>query len=82
MMLLDTSIVHSIDAEVSMWELFQGWDSIVSVQLEDSTGYLLEFADEPMLLVRQDAESFGGLEQQSTTKEGAIKKQSLALEQD
>ncbi len=60
-----------------MWELFHGWDSIASVQLEDSTGYLLEFADEPMLLVRQEGESFGDLEQQSTTKEGATRKQSL-----
>ena len=64
-----------------MWELFQGWDSIASVQLEDSTGYLLEFTGEPMLLVRQDAESFGGLEQQSTTKEEAIRKQSSESEQ-
>lgn len=36
-----------------MWEIYPGWESIVSVPLEDATGYLLEFADEPMLLVRQ-----------------------------
>ncbi len=64
-----------------MWELFQGWDSIVSASLDDSTGYLLEFADEPMLLVRQDVGFSGDLEQQSMTKEEDIKKQSLESEQ-
>jgi len=64
-----------------MWEVFQGWDSIVSASLDDSTGYLLEFTDEPMLLVRQDVGFSGDLEQQFMTKEGVIKKQSLESEQ-
>ncbi len=64
-----------------MWELFQGWDSIVLASLDDSTGYLLEFADEPMLLVRQDVGFSGDLEQQSIANQEDIKKQSLESEQ-
>ena len=64
-----------------MWELFQGWDSIVSASLDDSTGYLLEFADKPMLLVRQDVGFSGDLEQQFIANQEDIKKQSLESEQ-
>ena len=51
-----------------MWRLFQGWESIPSAKLEDATGYLLEFADEPMLLQRLSEESSTDSAQQSTVQ--------------
>lgn len=52
-----------------MWELFQGWESIASAPLEDATGYLLEFTDEPMLLVRQGEESSIALEPECSSQQ-------------
>jgi hypothetical protein len=52
-----------------MWEIFQGWESIASAPIDDYTGYLLEFTDEPMLLVRSTEAYSTDLEQQSTTEE-------------
>lgn len=49
-----------------MWKIFQDWESISSVPLGDSTGHLLEFSDVPMLLVRVEGESSGGLGQEFT----------------
>ena len=51
-----------------MWRLFLGWESIPSAKLEDATGYLLEFADEPMLLQRLSEESSTDSAQQSTVQ--------------
>ncbi len=53
-----------------MWEIFQGWESIASVPLGESTGYLLEFTDEPMLLVRQEEESSIDLEPECFSQHG------------
>ena len=52
-----------------MWRLFQGWESIPSAKLEDATGYLLEFADEPMLLQRLSEESSTDSAPQSTAQQ-------------
>lgn len=46
-----------------------GWESIPSAKLEDATGYLLEFADEPMLLQRLSEESSTDSAQQSTAQQ-------------
>lgn len=60
-----------------MWEIFQGWKSIALVPLGESRVFVLEFADEPMLLVCASEESSGDLEQQFTANQEDIKKQSL-----
>ncbi len=52
-----------------MWKIFQDWESIASVPLEDATGYLLEFADEPMLLVRCEEESSIDLEPECSSQQ-------------
>ncbi len=52
-----------------MWRIFQGWESIPSAKLEDATGYLLEFTDEPMLLQRLSEESSIDSAQQSTAQQ-------------
>jgi hypothetical protein len=50
--------------EVWMWEVFPDLGSIDSVPVVGVMEFLLEFSDEPMLLVRVEEEFFGGSEQQ------------------
>ena len=64
-----------------MWEVYQGWDSIPSAPLGESTAHLLEFADEPMLLVQLNGEFSGDLEQESSVLSKGISSQSSESEQ-
>lgn len=65
-----------------MWEIYQDWESISSAPLGESMAFLLEFADEPMLLQRHNEDLSTDLEQESIARIQDIGNQSLESEQD
>ena len=64
-----------------MWEVHQTWESISSVPLGESTAYLLEFADTPMLLVQCSEDSSIDSELKSSAQQLGTGNQSLDSEQ-
>jgi hypothetical protein len=65
-----------------MWKLLEGWESIALEPLGESRVCLLEFVDEPMLLVSVGEESSTDLEQQSIVQQGEDSIQHLHSEQE
>lgn len=62
-----------------MWKLTIGIDTISSIPLGESQAYLLEFADDCMLLEQVLEESSGDLEQTCTDPTQDMQSQSLEL---
>ncbi len=63
-----------------MWELLMDWDAIASAPLGESTVYLLEFADDCIVLVCASGESSGDSEQESSAQLMDIGNQCLVSE--
>lgn len=68
----DTSIVSSLSHGGNwMWRLVSDWDDISSTALEDSTAYVLDFADGSLLLLSVDGESSTDSVQESSDRIGS-----------